>query len=149
VTRLRAFRNSDPPALARLWNHAVPGTLGAHPLRVHELDTHAWGTTNFEHSGLIVAERDGRIVGFVHAGFGPELPVDAARPLESSHEMGTVSMLIVEQGLDDPVMVADLIRAAEDYLRTRGAKVLYAGALFPLNPWVTSPSAQPFCWKPT
>jgi len=135
VTRLRAFRNSDPPALARLWNQAVPETLGAQPLRVHELDTHAWGTVNFENSGLIVAERDGRIVGFVHAGFGPELPVDAARPLESSHEMGTVAMLVIEKGFDDPVVAADLIRAAEDYLRTRGAKVLYAGGLFPLNPF--------------
>ncbi len=135
MTLLRAFRNSDPPALARLWNQAVPGTLGAHPLRVHELDTHAWGTVNFENPGLIIAERDGRIVGFVHAGFGPELPVDAARPLECSHEMGTVAMLAIEQGLDDPAVVADLIRAAEDYLRTRGAKVLYAGGLFPLNPF--------------
>ncbi len=135
MTRLRAFRNSDPPALARLWNDAVRGTLGAHPLRVHELDTHTWGTVNFEHSGLIVAERDGRVVGFVHAGFGPELPVNAARPLESSHEMGTVAMLLVEQGFDDAVVAADLIRAAEDYLRTRGAKVLYAGGLFPLNPF--------------
>ncbi len=135
MTRLRAFRNSDPPALARLWNQAVPGTLGAQPLRVHELDTHAWGTVNFEHSGLIVAEREGQIVGFVHAGFGPELPVDAAHPLESSHEMGTVAMLVIEQGFDEPVVAADLIRAAEDYLRARGARVLYAGGLFPLNPF--------------
>ncbi len=135
MIRLRAFRNSDPPALARLWNQADPGALGAQPLRVHELDTHAWGTVNFERSGLIVAERDGRIIGFVHAGFGPELPVDAARPLESSHEMGTVAMLGIERGVDEPVVVADLIRAAEVYLRGRGAKVLYAGGLFPLNPF--------------
>jgi ribosomal protein S18 acetylase RimI-like enzyme len=135
VTRIRAFRNSDPPALARLWNLAVPNTLDARPLRVHELDTHAWGTVNFEHSGLLVAERDGRIIGFVHAGFGPALPVNSARPLENSHDMGTVAMLVTEQGLDDPVVASDLIRAAEDYLQARGAKVFYAGGLFPLNPF--------------
>jgi ribosomal protein S18 acetylase RimI-like enzyme len=99
------------------------------------LDAHAWGTVNFEHPGLIVAERDGRIVGFVHAGFGPALPVDAERPLELSREMGTLAMLVVEDGLDVAVVAAELIRAAEDYLRTRGAKVLYAGGMFPLNPF--------------
>jgi ribosomal protein S18 acetylase RimI-like enzyme len=134
VTRFRTFRNFDPPALARLWNQAVSATLGAQPLRVHELDGHAWGTVNFERSGLIVAERDGRIVGFVHAGFGPDLPIDATRPLKLSYEMGTLAMLVVEHGLDDEV-VSGLIRAAEDYLRARGAKVLYAGSLFPLNPF--------------
>ena len=57
VTRLRPFRNSDPPALARLWNLAVPRTATAHPLRVHELDTQAWGKPTFEADGLIVAAR--------------------------------------------------------------------------------------------
>jgi ribosomal protein S18 acetylase RimI-like enzyme len=102
---------------------------------VHELDAHAWGTANFEHCGLIVAERDGRVVGFVHAGFGPELPVNAARPFESSRDMGAVAMLVIEKEFDDAAVVADLIRAAESYLRARGAKVLYAGGLFPLNPF--------------
>ena len=37
--------------------------------------------------------------------------------------------------LDDPELVSGLIDAAESYLRARGAKVLYAGGLFPLNPF--------------
>jgi ribosomal protein S18 acetylase RimI-like enzyme len=134
VTRLRSFRNSDPPALTRLWNQSISGGSGAHPLRVHELDTHAWGTVNFERPGLIVAEREGRIIGFVHAGFGPSLPIDAAHPLELCHELGTVAMLVVESSTEKSV-AAELIRAAEEYLRKRGAKVLYAGSLFPLNPF--------------
>jgi ribosomal protein S18 acetylase RimI-like enzyme len=134
VTRYRPFRNSDPPALARLWNLAVPGPATAHPLRVHELDAHAWGKPTFEAAGLIVAERDGQVVGFVHAGFGPDLPVSSTRPLQLSHEVGTAAMLIVEPGLDDDVALG-LLASAEDYLRGRGAKVLYAGGLFPLNPF--------------
>ena len=74
MIRFRRFRNTDPPALARLWNQAIPRTGSAHPLRVHELDTHAFGRVNFDAEGLIVAEREERIVGFVHAGFGLDKP---------------------------------------------------------------------------
>jgi ribosomal protein S18 acetylase RimI-like enzyme len=135
VTRFRSFRNFDPPALAKLWNQAVPDSGVARPLRVHELDSHALGKVNFEASGLIVAEQDGRIVGFVHAGFGPDLPIDPTEPLELSFELGTVAMLVVEPDLDDPRLASDLLAAAEGYLQGRGAKVLYAGGLFPLNPF--------------
>ena len=122
VTRFRSFRNSDPPALVRLWNQAIPESWAVRPLRVHELDAHALGTVNFEAAGLIVAEQDGRIVGFVHAGFGPDLPVESTQPFQLSHELGTIAMLVVEPNLDDPELVSGLIAAAERYLRARGAK---------------------------
>jgi len=105
------------------------------PLRVHELDAHALGTVNFEPTGLIVAEKDGRIVGFVHAGFGPDLPIDSTQPFQLSHELGTVAMLVVEPDLNDPELVSGLVAAAERYLQGRGAKVTYAGGLYPLNPF--------------
>jgi ribosomal protein S18 acetylase RimI-like enzyme len=104
-------------------------------LRVHELDSHAFGRVNFDAAGLIVAEQEGRIVGFVHAGFGPDIPIDGAIPLELNHELGTVAMLLVEPNRDDRELLHGLIGEAEGYLRKRGAKVLYAGGLFPLNPF--------------
>jgi GNAT superfamily N-acetyltransferase len=121
--------------LAKLWNQTVPEPGLAVPVRVTELDTHALGTVNFEASGLIVAEKDGRIAGFVHAGFGPEQPVDGAQPFELCHDLGTVAMLVLEPEPDDRALASGLIAAAEDYLRERGAKVVYAGSLFPLNPF--------------
>lgn len=135
VTRFRPFRNFDPPALTRLWNLAAPGIATARPLRVHELDAHAWGKITFEAAGLIVAERDGRIAGFVHAGFGPDLPVSHTRPFDLSRGVGTTAMLIVEPGPGADDLAAGLLASAEDYLRSRGAEVLYAGGLFPLNPF--------------
>jgi ribosomal protein S18 acetylase RimI-like enzyme len=135
VTRFRPFRNTDPPALARLWNEAVPRTAAARRLTVHELDAHALGGVLFEAAGLIVAERDGRIAGFVHAGFGPELPIPSTRPFELCREIGTVAMLAIEPGLEDTDLAPGLVTAAERYLRSHGAKVIYAGGLFPLNPF--------------
>jgi GNAT superfamily N-acetyltransferase len=133
--RFRSFHNSDPPALVKLWNQASPVSGSVRPLRVHELDTHALGPVHFDAAGLIVAERDGRIVGFAHAGFGPDLPVQSTRPFDLSHELGTIAMLVVEPGLDDRGLAPGLINAAQRYLRLRGAKVVYAGGLFPLNPF--------------
>jgi GNAT superfamily N-acetyltransferase len=135
VTHFRPFRNFDPPDLTRLWNLAAPRIATAQPLRVHELDTLAWNKVTFEADGLIVAERDGRVVGFVHAGFGPDLPVSQARPFQLSCEIGTTAMLIVEPGLGDEDVAVGLLAAAEEFLRARGARVLYAGGLFPLNPF--------------
>jgi ribosomal protein S18 acetylase RimI-like enzyme len=113
----------------------MPASGAATPLRAHELDTHALGTVNFEAAGLIVAETDGRVVGFAHAGFGPDFPVEAAQPFELCYELGTVAMLAVDPNVEDPRLVAGLIDAAEGYLRAKGAKVLYAGGLFPVNPF--------------
>jgi GNAT superfamily N-acetyltransferase len=135
VTQFRRFRNTDSPALAKLWNHTLRGPAIVCPVRVHELDTHAFGSVNFDASGLIVAELDGRIAGFVHAGFGPDLPVESSEPFRLCHEMGTIAMLVVDPDLDDRGLISGLIAAAEDYLRSHGAKVIYAGAVFPLNPF--------------
>jgi ribosomal protein S18 acetylase RimI-like enzyme len=135
LTRFRPFRNPDPPALTRLWNLAAPRIATAYPLRVHELDAHAWGLVTFDPAGLIVAERDDRIAGFVHAGFGPDLPLSPAEPFRLSCEVGTTAMLIVEPGPGEDDLARGLLAQSEDYLRSRGAQVLYAGTLYPVNPF--------------
>jgi GNAT superfamily N-acetyltransferase len=135
VTRFRAFRNTDPPALVKLWNQRLTGRGVARPLEVHELDEHAFGTVNFDAAGVIVAEREGRVVGYAHAGFGPDLPVNATRPFELSFDMGTVAVSIAEPNGDEAELIQGLMIAAEGYLIDRGAKVIYAGSLYPLNPF--------------
>lgn len=129
----RPFRNDDPPALARLWNAAVPGAVAASPLRVHELDDHAFNPVVFEREGLIVAERDGRPAGFVHAGFGPDDTAPA--PLRLDRTMGVVAMLAVEPGEGEGDVARGLVVEAERYLRRAGAQVVYGGGLSPLTPF--------------
>jgi GNAT superfamily N-acetyltransferase len=135
VIRYRSYRNSDSPALVELWNKVVPEAHAVRPLRAHELDGHAFNSVCFDRDGLIVAERDDRIVGYAHAGFGPDQPIESTQPFELDRSMGTIAFLVVEPGLDSFEITRGLILEAERYLRSRGANVLYAGGQFPLNPF--------------
>jgi ribosomal protein S18 acetylase RimI-like enzyme len=101
---------------------------------VHELDDQAFGSVCFDRKGLTVAESDGRIVGFVHAGFGPDIPVDTTPPFSLDRSLGTIALLVVEPNAD-PGVAHGLVLEAERYLRSCGATVLYAGGQFPLNPF--------------
>ena len=129
----RPFRNGDPPALADLWNRALPDLGVVRPLTPHEFDTLVMGKLPFDRLGLTVAEDDGRVVGFSHAGFGPEEPRGGSRAMDTA--MGTVAMLVIEPGRDDLDLEMGLFLASERYLRGRGAEVLYAGGQAPLDPF--------------
>ncbi|WP_435017617.1 GNAT family N-acetyltransferase [Tundrisphaera sp. TA3] len=133
MNRFRTFRNGDPPALAELWNRSLPGRGVVRPLTPHEFDTLIIGRLDFRREGLIVAEgQGGRIVGFVHAGFGPISPEGPGHGLD--FQLGTIAMLVVDAGQGGELASA-LFRAGEDYLRNAGAQVFYAGAQHPLDPF--------------
>jgi ribosomal protein S18 acetylase RimI-like enzyme len=89
----------------------------------------------FDRAGLIVAERDDRIVGYAHSGFGPDEPVESSRPFSFCQSLGTIAMLLVEPGSGADEVARGLILESERFLRTRGANVIYAGGQFPLNPF--------------
>jgi ribosomal protein S18 acetylase RimI-like enzyme len=133
LTNLRPYRNADSPALATLWNRALSGSGVAHPLTVHEFDQHVVGGPLFDAKGMVVAERDGVVVGFVHAGFGPAAVSDP--PLHTAAAMGTVAMLVVDPGREEEGLEDSLLAEAERYLRRHGAEVIYAGGQLPLNPF--------------
>ena len=133
VTHFRPYRNSDSPELAALWNRGAPSSSVARPLTTYEFDSQVLGGPCFEAAGLTVAEREGRLIGFAHAGFGPAS--SSSRPLHLAHDMGAVGMLVVEPSIDDPALEDGLLAASERFLFSRGAKVLYAGGQYPLNPF--------------
>jgi len=134
VARYRPFRNADPPRLAGLWNRGLPGLGVARPLGSHEFDALVIDKPTFDPEGLIVAEGDdGHAVGFVHAGFGPA--DDGRRPRAEDTELGTIAMLVVEPDLVDEGIERGLVERAESYLRSRGARVIYAGGQHPLDPF--------------
>jgi len=131
VIRVRPFRNTDPPYLVEVWRSQPPLRGLAQPISVRHLEELVFSKPYFDREGLLVAESDeGTIVGFVHAGFG------ATDDLSSlSTEMGAICLLLVADGQPYEAVAAPLMHAAESYLRRRGAKLLYAGGVFPLNPF--------------
>jgi GNAT superfamily N-acetyltransferase len=128
VFRFRPFLNSDPPHLAAIWRSQPPQRGLLQPVTAPLLEYGVFSKMHFDRRGLIVALRDDRPVGFVHAGFGPS---DDGLSLDTS--MGTTHLLMVDAAERETGLADELLAASEDYLRSRGATVIYAGGINPLN----------------
>lgn len=126
----RTFQNTDPPVLAELWRSRVGQTGLLEPVSPDLLEQLVFAKLYFDYDGLIVARDDGRPVGFAHAGFGPN---DAADGI--STELGVVCLLLVRPDCAVGEVSAGLLERCEQYLRDRGAKVIYGGGIQPLNPF--------------
>ncbi|MFL5338561.1 MAG: GNAT family N-acetyltransferase [Gemmataceae bacterium] len=130
MIQYRRFRNTDPPALAELWNDAFQGR-GAFPVRSANLFEHGiFAKPYFDPNGLLLAEEDGRVVGFVHAGFGPN-----AAETDISTDTGVICAIAVRPSHRRRRIGTELLRRAEDYLRQYGATQLVAGGMRPINPF--------------
>jgi GNAT superfamily N-acetyltransferase len=120
VIEYRAFRNTDPPAVADLWRtqSGRPGWM--QPMSVAIFDRHVLSKALFDRQGLIVATEDGRLVGLVHAVLEPS-------PGEQAERVGTIALLLVRP--DAPLAIAmELLARAEGYLRERGASAVVVGS---------------------
>ena len=82
----------------------------------------------FDPEGLIVALADNVPVGFAHAGFGPNEEQTAI-----ATELGTTYQLMLRGDHRNDALADELLARAESYLRDRGAQVVYAGGIRPLN----------------
>jgi GNAT superfamily N-acetyltransferase len=131
VIQYRPFLNTDPPGLVEVWNASFTGR-GAAALRSPTLlEYFVFAKPYFDPAGLIVAADDGgRVVGFVLAGFGPS-ETGAGLDLSS----GLVSLLAVAPTHRKNGIGSELAARAEDYVRRRGARTLWAGPMAPMNPF--------------
>jgi GNAT superfamily N-acetyltransferase len=129
VIRVRPFLNTDPPRLAEIWA-SQPRQRGlVQPMSVRILEEHVFSKPYFDRFSLNVAIGEaGRVLGFAHAAFGAS---DDLATL--STEMGAVGMLLAAPSEPFESIAEPLLEASEAYLRSRGAKLLYAGGVFPLN----------------
>ena len=126
----REFRNTDPPVLTTIWRSRI-GQPGLAELVSPELfEQLIFAKLYFDYAGLILALDDGRPVGFAHAGFGPNDRLDAV-----STQFGTICLIMVRPDCNEAEVAAGLLQRCEQYLHRRGAKVVYGGGVYPLNPF--------------
>ncbi|MEX0939463.1 MAG: GNAT family N-acetyltransferase [Pirellulales bacterium] len=126
----RPFHNTDPPHLAEIWRQQPRQRGQIEYVSVALLEQQIFSRPIFDPDGFIVATKAERPVGFVHAGFGPS--DDECR---LSTDLGVVCMLMVRPDLQESSLSEQLLDQSEAYLRARGARVLYAGGIWPLNPF--------------
>ena len=126
----RSFRNFDPPAVAALWRSRAGQAGFAQPVSPDLFEQLVFAKLYFDYDGLVLACDDGRLVGFAHAGFGP----DAANNWIST-ETGIVCVLVTAPDCAEATVATGLLERCEEYLRSRGAKVCYGGGLPPRHPF--------------
>jgi len=133
VISFRRFRNTDPPALADVWNESHP-SRSAYPLRTPALlDRWVFSKPYFDPDGLIVAvdnADNGKILGYMLAGFGPKEDLSG---LDKTN--GVICSVAVRPGERRHGIARDLVRKAEEYLIANGSTVLRAGPRWPYCPF--------------
>jgi ribosomal protein S18 acetylase RimI-like enzyme len=130
VTQFRRFRNTDPPALVNVWHDALTGRGAVRLRNSSPLESCTFSKLFFDPDGLIVAEDDSKIVGFVHAGFGSN-----AEGSGIDYRGGVICALAVLASHRGRRLGTALLEHGENYLRSHGAVELYAGPMAPLNPF--------------
>lgn len=153
MVQYRQFRNTDAPALAQIWNACLPGRSAVRLVNSTPLEERVFAKLYFDPAGLIIAEDSGGAIGFAHAGFGP-----SSSGAELDTASGVLCMIGVRPEFHRRGIGSELLRRAEEYLRQRGAREVYAGPHWPRDPFyfglyggsgapgflTSDPAAEPF-----
>lgn len=133
----RTYRNTDIPGLTRIWNEVKsPDYL---PLKTNFSEIVS--SLLFDPEDFFVAVEtddelprnfmcDGTVVGFIHGGYGPK---EDGQTFDYS--VGTIAMLRVLEREDREEIAQNLLERLEKHFISRGAKKIYAGAVYPHAPF--------------
>lgn len=128
MIRYRAFRNSDPPALAEIWRGQPAEHGRLQPMSAALFEQLVLAKPYFDNAGLIVAVDDDQPIGFAHAAFGPS---EGGQQLSTQY--GITCLVMVRTDYRGRGVGAELLARSENYLRQRGAQVIYGGGIAPMN----------------
>ncbi len=132
MTIYRRFKNTDPPALAEVWNEAHTAR-GAYPLRTPALlERWVFSKPYFDADGLVLAvdETTNIVQGYGLAGFAPNEELTAL-----THEEGVICSIAVRPTERRKGVGRGIVQQLERYLTEHGAKKLRAGPVWPQCPF--------------
>lgn len=127
----RTFRNADPPALVALWNASLAGRSAAFLSCTTLYEYFVFSKPYFDPAGLIMALRDQTPIGFVQAGFIPQVDREVL-----DKRQGAICTLIVHPAHRRQGVGSELLQRAEHYLQERGAQTSTVGPQGWQNPFL-------------
>lgn len=130
MVHYRTFRNTDPPALVKVWNEVFAGRGAVQLPNSTPLEFCVFAKPYFDPAGLIVAEEDGGCLGFAHAGFGAD---GTGRAL--CYQEGVLCFIGVRPEFRRRGIASKLLDFGETYLKGKGARILFAGPHRLRNPF--------------
>lgn len=130
VIDYRTFRNADPPELRRLWHVCELGRGAATGFDADVFESVVFCQPYFDRAGVILAVDSDRVVGYLHAGFGPN---DAQTSLDQHR--GIICMVMVDPSYRHRGIGTRLVQLGEEYLLAAGATSVQAGPAAPNDPF--------------
>ncbi len=127
MVEYRTFRNFDPPRLVAVWNETLSQRGAPRLPNNTNFERYILAKSIFDPKGLFVAESNGVVVGFAHAGM--------SRNPFNTQPIGVTCMIGVRPAHQRQGIGAELLQRCEQHLREKGAEVLSAGGHWPNNPF--------------
>ena len=122
---IRAYRGEDFAEIIRIWNKALP----EHQTNERLFIKNVLLDMNFDPEGFLIAERDGKPIGFVWA-IVRSFPIDSGAVADE--DRGYLNVLALGEVQDILGGVGEeLINGAEAYIFSRGKKKIYVSGYTP------------------
>jgi len=133
VIRYRSGLNTDPPAVLELWNEVLNGR-GTYPIRnTLHLERWLYSKPYFDNEDVVAAvdEETNVLIGLSLVGHGPGQELDR---LDLSR--GVVCAVLVKPAFRNRGIGRELLRRAEDVLKSRGSTQIQVGSMWPNCPYL-------------
>ncbi len=122
MIHFRTFRNTDLQALADLWQVSASGPALARRVPLSLLEYRILDKPYFDPAGLIVAESESGLVGFVHACLGLS---DNRKTVSTAR--GMIAMIMVRPEYRRQGIGSQLLQRAEAFLAGVGCQEVFSG----------------------